>query len=197
MNNDVIGDSCPWSQHATRETGQRRRLDGMAHHFVVACADASEKESTVSIWIPITGITLTLMGVGYQHLDSWNNLRNFHILCPQLMVIFFLFIAIPFIFLGVIKKESQRYCLSIYRTGVQLSRINPTTSKKTVIQYIPRENVVDCVTIEVILAHRVANAVVIRCRGSNIMDAFPEVDFKYTECLLLSEDINRALREGK
>ena len=89
--------------------------------------------------------------------------------------------------------------IMLYHVGVQLAIVTLRQGCESVLQqgkprFIPRDQIVDCIVTEVILAHKIQNVVVLRLRHERkLVNAFPGVDLTYTECCALRSEINSYL----
>jgi len=104
----------------------------------------------------------------------------------------------------------------LYHVGVQLTTVSLLNDRWTEsvttapgnARFIPRDQIIDCVVTEVILAHKIQNVVVFRLqrrsRRANhahdvpadsieLVNAFPGVDLTYMECCAIRSQINSYL----
>jgi len=103
----------------------------------------------------------------------------------------------------------------LYHAGVQLATVSLLNDRWTEAvtapgnaRFIPRDQIIDCVVTEVILAHKIQNVVVFRLhrRSSRtahahdvsadaieLVNAFPGVDLTYVECCAIRSQINSYL----
>jgi len=100
----------------------------------------------------------------------------------------------------------------IYPIGVQLTEVSMKDDDDIGSNYlqenprfIPRDQIVDCVVTEVVLAHRVQSVVVFRVSTSKdrhsgsfqLINAFPGVNLTYRECLSVRGQIMDCLRNPR
>ena len=92
----------------------------------------------------------------------------------------------------------------MYHIGVQLATVWVSTdSDNSVVQecnprFIPRDQIIDCIVTEVILAHRIQTTVVFRLQKKQndlmqLVNAFPGVDLNYSECAIIRSQIKTYL----
>lgn len=82
--------------------------------------------------------------------------------------------------------QQQEIVVRCFALGLQL----PTR------QFFPRMHIRDVIVSEIVFAHTVRNAVVLRLDNDSLVDVFAGVDLKYSECLELRQILNEYLREG-
>lgn len=103
----------------------------------------------------------------------------------------------------------------LYHVGVQLATVSLLNDRWTQsvtapgnARFIPRDQIIDCVVTEVILAHKIQNVVVFRLQRRSsravhahdvpadsieLVNAFPGVDLTYMECCAIRSQINSYL----
>lgn len=64
--------------------------------------------------------------------------------------------------------------------------------------FIPHSSIRDCVVVEVVLAHRVRDTVVLRRKNAQMpqVELFPRVDLTYQECLQLRNVVNAYIKDA-
>ena len=85
-----------------------------------------------------------------------------------------------------IQNQKREIVVSCYALGLQLSNR----------QFLPRVHMRDCIVSEIVYAHTVRNAVVLRLDNDSLVDVFAGVDLKYSECLELRHILNEYLQKG-
>lgn len=79
--------------------------------------------------------------------------------------------------------------IQLFPSGIQISQGGSTPPI-----FLFKDNILDCVVNEQILACRVRNRVVFRLKDSQQVEAFPGIDLPYMECLRLRHEIMTAMR---
>jgi hypothetical protein len=97
------------------------------------------------------------------------------------------------VLLGMSRRKVNEVRLAIYPIGIQLESRDKKGRFVGEPLFLARENVVDCIVTESILAHKVRSVVVLRMRGNELIEAFPGVDLTYSECLVIRHEINNLL----
>ncbi|KAL7567726.1 hypothetical protein ACA910_012060 [Epithemia clementina (nom. ined.)] len=66
----------------------------------------------------------------------------------------------------------------------------------TLIMFVPRDEILDCVVNEQLLAHRVRNCLLLRLKNRRrLVEPFPTLDLTYMECLKVRNEIMQGLYE--
>jgi hypothetical protein len=110
----------------------------------------------------------------------------------------------PSVFSNQQQRLSRGVSVSMYHIGVQLATVWVSTdSDNSVVQecnprFIPRDQIIDCIVTEVILAHRIQTTVVFRLQKKQndlmqLVNAFPGVDLNYSECAIIRSRIKTYL----
>jgi hypothetical protein len=91
----------------------------------------------------------------------------------------------------------------VYPLGVQMQTTHTNENSKLIgkATFIPKDQVIDCVVVERILAYRVCSELLFRVKrrgkGHRLLLAFPGVDLSYKECLCLRLQIAQAMQTMK
>jgi hypothetical protein len=128
------------------------------------------------------------------------------------LVIIVAFLALVSRQARIARGDGRKASVTIYPLGIQL--VSTTTIRTIIITgqtttqlsapiFLPRDQVIDCVVNEIILARRVRSVVVFRVRGDcgdeaasipmRLVQAFPDVHMTYTECLKVRDEIMQCL----
>jgi len=109
-------------------------------------------------------------------------------------------------------NNNQGVAVTLYHAGVQLSTVSllkghsgDEVQQKNP-RFIPRDQIIDCIVTEVVLAHRVQSVVVFRLRKQPIssalekeacsiqlVNAFPGIDLSFMECCAIRSRVNSYL----
>ena len=114
---------------------------------------------------------------------------------------------------SIISPHTRGVSVSLYHVGVQLTTVwmskdnDSCICREKYLRFIPRDQIIDCIVTEVVLAHRVQSVVVLRLHhniqktkamttnhqtenGSiQLVNAFPGVDLNYSECCVIRRRI--------
>lgn len=181
-------------------------------------------------WILIPALILIAAQVGLQKAASFNDLvgfiningrHDYRIANTLLVSCLFILILIS---RRIQPKQERGSALFIYPFGIQLASVYFGSSEKDISRcfhtikhgsFLPRDEIIDCVVNEVILAHKVVSVVLFRlkkpiccshsdkCENANhaicdalLVEAFPGIEMSYNECLVLRQRIMKAI-DGK
>lgn len=105
------------------------------------------------------------------------------------------------IYWTMIRGRFAGFAVSIDPSAVHLEyALEPVfqTVKYQSRQVVPRGEIVDCVVTEIILVHKVENAVILRRQKTKpAIDVFPWTNLTYSECLHIRDEINYALKRQR
>lgn len=178
-------------------------------------------------WILIPALILIAAQVGLQKVTSFDDLvgyvnlnerHDYRITNTLLVSCLFIIIIVS---LRVQPKQERGAALFIYPFGIQLASVYFGSSVEdnshgfhTIKHgsFLPRDEIIDCVVNEVILAHKVVSVILFRlkksiscshsdrCENSNharcdalLVEAFPGIEMSYNKCLILRQQIMKEI----
>lgn len=99
-------------------------------------------------------------------------------------------------------RPSPGCSIALYPNGIQVDDVwfgdNNEIIRSKSLRFVPRESILDCVVLEVILTQRVRNALVLRlCSQSDgdqaVLDLLPKADLDYDQCMRLRHALKNYL----
>lgn len=174
----------------------------MVKRFIVtqiASSSGGGKSSAFSIIhrggvlaVALSAVAVGLVIQGYHSVDENNTLGwMIPVVAAFLMVLLLSIVG---------SAESREVSVDVYPLGIQLTtRVGQKRRQKGRPLFLPRSDILDCIVTEVIMWNRVQSAVVFRIKSYTtpesfqLVEAFPQVELTYEECLTMRRNINKYL----
>lgn len=169
----------------------------MGKQRIVVQSDGSISSYSVSSLLPTCGVIYLAWKLGGVD-SSYQYLAESRVWTMWGGCVLITAILVWILYRTIYRGKLVGFSLSIDASGVYLEDIlEPMFQAEANYQphlFVPRQEIVDCVVTEIILVHKVENAIVLRRhQKKSPVDMFPMVNLTYNECLCIRQKINAAL----
>lgn len=169
-------------------------VGGMVHRILV-CADNNDEKghgSTVSAISLFTAVSVVAAVAAAPGI--W----------PQQVGLAFGGLVLYFVWWRLSQQSCVGYNLLLYPAGLQMEKVRLGTERQVLssstLRFVPISSIHSCVVVEIVLAHRVRDSLVLRLHRTSadqshgLVDLFPAVSLTHEECMRLRSIVNNHLK---